>query len=79
MWLLSGLGGDDRLNFFTRKYPSKLKPVAGGGRSVEFGVREAWIQIPASLLAQGLWESCLAGHPLQVWSFHPAKKRAVCN
>ena len=42
--------GDDRLTFFTRKYPSKLESVCGGGRSMEFGVCKAWIQIPASYL-----------------------------
>lgn len=55
-----GLGGDDRLNFFTFKYPPKLESMGGSGGSMEFGVWKAWVQIPASsLLAQGVWKSCL--------------------
>lgn len=78
MQRVSGLGGDERLNFFTCKYPSKLEPKVGGGESMEFGVCKAWAQIPAfSLLAQGLWESRLVGHPLQLWSFCPARKGFV--
>lgn len=75
MQRISGLGEDERLNFFTCKYPSKLEPKVSGGESMEFGVCKARAQTPAfSLLAQELWDSCLVGHPLQLWSFCPAKK-----